>query len=265
MEENIIFNERQQEPANVKTEESTVVNAALSPQQTVVSQPNADQNSVQSESSNKANVYCINCGMPLSYEQRFCPNCGSEQYKLQTTITEQPEPKKKSKGKIIGIIIAIVCSVAVLVGGTIAGVVIVSNLKENSNSSESSEEEEYKGPDLQAVYDKIGGDGYYCKLANDGSYISIDTNPLDLDDYSASSAWSMIEELNYELDLPDSLKEKMIHTRALDGRQTATYEYVTVSWTYHPDQGLEVTYELNEFEAKDNDSDDDDNGGYAFY
>lgn len=255
MEENI--NNGQQTVANEIPVERTVVPS----EPTTVIQPVAVQNNAQPENRDKTNVYCINCGMPLSYEQRFCPNCGSEQYKLQTTISEEPKPKKKSKGKIIGIIIAIVCSVAVLVGGTIAGVVIVSNLKE---SSKESEEEKYEGPDLQAIYDKISGDGYYCKVANDGSYITIDTNPLDLDDYSSSSAWSMIEDLNYELGLPDSLKEKMLHTRAMDGRQSAEYEYITVSWTYHPDQGLEATYELKNFEAKDTNNDDD-NGGYAFF
>ena len=206
MEENI--NNGQQ----TVTSEIPVERTTVTPEQTVINQPVAVQNDVQSETPNKTNVYCINCGMPLSYEQRFCPNCGSEQYKLQTTISEEPKPKKKSKGKIIGIIIAIVCSVAVLVGGTIAGVVIVSNLKE---SSEEPEEEKYKGPDLQAIYDKIGGDDYYCKLASDGSYISIDTNPLNIDDYTSAAAWNMIEDLNNELSVTNSGKSVIIDTKGI--------------------------------------------------
>lgn len=99
------------------------------------------------------------------------------------------------------------------------------------------------GPNFQEVYDTIGGEGYYCILADDGSYLSIDTNPLDFDDYSNLTAWDMIKKANAALDLPDSVLEKMQHTTALQGRQTATHNGVTVSWTYHPDKGLSVMYE----------------------
>lgn len=102
------------------------------------------------------------------------------------------------------------------------------------------------GPDLAAVHRAINGGTYYCELASDGSYLAIDTNPLNLDDFSASSAWTMIQEANKELGLPDSVLTKMGQTRAMDGRQTHTTDELTVSWTYHPDQGLEVIYELND-------------------
>ena len=102
------------------------------------------------------------------------------------------------------------------------------------------------GPDFQAVYREIGSDSYYCTLAKDNSYLSIDTNPLDIDDFSASKAWDMIVKANRALGLPESVDEKMGHTSSMDGRQTDTYNGVKVSWKYHPDQGLEVTYEAAE-------------------
>lgn len=102
------------------------------------------------------------------------------------------------------------------------------------------------GPDLAAVHRAINGGTYYCELASDGSYLAIDTNPLNLDDFSASSAWTMIQQANKELGLPDSVLTKMGQTRAMDGRQTHRTAELTVSWTYHPDQGLEVIYELND-------------------
>ena len=102
------------------------------------------------------------------------------------------------------------------------------------------------GPDLAAVHSAINGGTYYCELASDGSYLAIDTNPLNIDDFSATSAWTMIQKANKELGLPDSVLTKMGQTRAMDGRQTHTTDELTVSWTYHPDQGLEVIYELND-------------------
>ena len=52
--------------------------------------------------------------------------------------------------------------------------------------------------------------------------------------------------MNKNLGLPDSLWNDMIHTNAIMEKQTETFEDIgiKVSWTYHPDYGLEVTYKL---------------------
>ncbi len=99
------------------------------------------------------------------------------------------------------------------------------------------------GPDLYSVYIK------YCKssfatLADDGSYLSIDTNPNDIKNHTEDDAISAIFYINEALDLPDSLIEKMSSTRALDGIQSSEYDGLEVSWSYHPDDGLEVIYEV---------------------
>ena len=43
-----------------------------------------------------------------------------------------------------------------------------------------------------------------------------------------------------ELDVPDAVVSHMETTRALDGRQEASWAGFTASWTYHPDDGLDV-------------------------
>jgi hypothetical protein len=43
-----------------------------------------------------------------------------------------------------------------------------------------------------------------------------------------------------ELDAPTSVTARMDSTRALDGMQTATWDGYSVSWTYHPDDGLDL-------------------------
>lgn len=48
------------------------------------------------------------------------------------------------------------------------------------------------------------------------------------------------------LKTPDSVLRKMDTTRALDGRQQASWEDISASWTYHPDSGLDVIIELTE-------------------
>ncbi len=79
-------------------------------------------------------------------------------------------------------------------------------------------------------------------------YISIDTNPYDYDSDSSSStkymyvALAAIKSINTKLGLPTYLYNEMMSTRALDGRQSYSGDKVNVSWRYHPDSGLEVTY-----------------------
>jgi len=41
---------------------------------------------------------------------------------------------------------------------------------------------------------------------------------------------------------PDYIQQQMMKTRALDGRQSASWSGITASWTYHPDHGLDVIF-----------------------
>ena len=80
---------------------------------------------------------------------------------------------------------------------------------------------------------------------DDFSYVSIDTNPYDREDYYNVDYLEIIEKYNELLDLPDYLYEDMLHTSALDGAQTESFDNITVRWKYHPDNGLEVTYKYS--------------------
>ena len=53
---------------------------------------------------------------------------------------------------------------------------------------------------------------------------------------------SLIEKANKYMGFTSALYKKMLNTRALDGTQKDENDWVSVSWTYHPDQGLEVIY-----------------------
>jgi len=107
----------------------------------------------------------------------------------------------------------------------------------------------------------------WCTIGTDGNYMNIDTNPHDIDDdFSNLSTF----QLNYGTDTTDSIKKyidertaantaikkvladlgfsdavyaKMGETSSLQGRQTDENNKYKVSWTYHPDKGLEVMFE----------------------
>ncbi len=102
-----------------------------------------------------------------------------------------------------------------------------------------------KGPDFKALYEALS-DKYGWTLGADHSYLTADTNVYDLDDYSNSSILYEIKDMNKTMGLPDSLYNDMLQTTWSMGKQQETFEEVgvKVTWTYHPDKGLEVTYKL---------------------
>lgn len=104
-----------------------------------------------------------------------------------------------------------------------------------------------KGPDFKKLYDEIESNVKYgWEVGSDGSYLMADTNVYDLDDSSNSAIWYSIKDMNKKLGLPNSLDNDMAQTTWSMGRQNQTFENagVTVTWTYHPDKGMEVTYKL---------------------
>lgn len=101
-----------------------------------------------------------------------------------------------------------------------------------------------KGPDFQALHDEYCSSPW-AQVGDDGSYLSIDTNPYNTEngDYpDALQAFFAIEGINKALGFDESLHERMGRTNAMAGMQSETGNDVRVSWNYHPDNGLEVTY-----------------------
>lgn len=101
--------------------------------------------------------------------------------------------------------------------------------------------------DFNKLYKEISSSVRYgFSVAGDGSYLSADTNVYDLDDYFNYDIRDAITELHEKMGLPESLDEDMWQTTWSMGKQHETFENIgiTVSWTYHPDKGLEVTYKL---------------------
>ena len=113
--------------------------------------------------------------------------------------------------------------------------------REREESEKKRKEEEERNY-FKNIQSEIGASDYYVTVSGDGSYMEIDTNPLDLDDHSSSTAWSYIKEANKKMGFSESLANAMSNTRALDGTQTEENDKIKVRWTFHPNAGLEVTY-----------------------
>lgn len=90
----------------------------------------------------------------------------------------------------------------------------------------------------------VGNVPYYFTIGSDNSFCTIDTNPYDLDDYSASIALGYIQAMNAKLGLPEYVYQEMITTSYSQGKQTETCGKISVVWYYHPDKGMNVTYKI---------------------
>ena len=97
-------------------------------------------------------------------------------------------------------------------------------------------------------------DGTVCVVKE--NYIKLDSDPLNLDfddaTYDELIAWEnndhlfteKAEEINAALGFPYVIVERFGTTAKADGRQTESNDKYTVSWTYNPDLGVEVIYEI---------------------
>lgn len=221
-------------------------------------------------------IKCPECGKEISDKATACPNCGypidgkpiepvetsepvveadpvatdsaeniveaepcAEEKKApdlaeEYPVPQAPAPAAKQERSRTSIVIAIIAA-AVLV---IAAILISGAVRD---AMEKKAEEAAK-PDFSKLAESAPTDGT-VSVSDDGLSMTVDTNPLDISKYNSSEAITFIKDVNAELGLPDSLYEKMVATRALDGRQTSDYDHVEVSWSYHPDNGLEVIYE----------------------
>jgi len=91
-------------------------------------------------------------------------------------------------------------------------------------------------PPIQAAVQKcspfeVGDAGHSVTLDGQGK--------LETDDTTKAST-AQIACILVALKAPDFVIGKMDATRALDGMQSADWAGITASWTYHPDNGLDL-------------------------
>ena len=176
----------------------------------------------------KKNV-CGKCGAELQEGQEFCPKCGQKvglavDAGVNAAINQfnSGVQKTNSKKKTLPLII----------GAAVVAIVVLAVALSGGGKS-----------DFNKMFSEYA-DEYWCYIADDGSYMKVDTNPYDIDDYTDFDAYYAIEDINSKLGFSSALFSKMGETSAMDGRQSDSNDKYSVSWKYHPDNGMEVTYEV---------------------
>lgn len=100
---------------------------------------------------------------------------------------------------------------------------------------------------LSATLDTCGiryDDG--AQLGDGGQSLTLDSQgEEDLDGLTYYSVECVLE----DLDVPDATMNLIETTRALDGRQTGSWDGIDATWSYHPDNGVNVTLVDSNFEG----------------
>lgn len=91
------------------------------------------------------------------------------------------------------------------------------------------------GPTLAEAHQTCGSLG---SLSDGGRTLYLDMKGEEPG--SGRLTWSQVQCYLNALETPDYVRRHMESTRALDGRQSATWGEFEASWTYHPDNGLDV-------------------------
>ena len=187
---------------------------------------------------------CQRCGTELQSDELFCASCGQKADETPNTNVVPPiyPPNTHTSHQTAAASITSLRNmipkqlsnipVPALIGGISAAVIAIIFIFIAIGG----------GTSFERKFSDIA-DKSYCEISSDGSYMIIDTNPLDIEDYYGADAMNSIEKINKKLGFSDSVYQKMLQTRSLDGRLSEANKKYTVSWTYHPDNGLEVIYE----------------------
>lgn len=87
-------------------------------------------------------------------------------------------------------------------------------------------------------------DGKGITVMDGGTSIELQTSGKDT--WGTGALFSDVTCVLDELGSPASIQARMKTTRALDGRQSGSWSGFTVSWSYHPDNGLNIIVENKE-------------------
>jgi hypothetical protein len=101
--------------------------------------------------------------------------------------------------------------------------------------------------ELEKVYDNINrmyGGSICIKLAEDKSYLRVDTNPNDEPEYYNEKNICLLEDVCSMLGFPDTVFAELTASGASDGRRVYKYNGVTVTWRSDINFGIEALFTM---------------------
>ncbi len=127
----------------------------------------------------------------------------------------------------------------------VGGAVLVSNMRADSAEDAAIDARAAILPDALEGCDATGADGF--ALGDGGLSLTFD---MKGEDESTGGAYLDIACVFLALDMPSAVTSHIDQTTSMDGRQTETWDGITVSWSYHPDRGLDGVLTVDDETAR---------------
>jgi hypothetical protein len=145
-----------------------------------------------------------------------------------------PAPRRSNRARII---LTVVGGLAVFAGGWASGAAYTSQKATNSANDQHAEQ---VGRLQKAA--STCDDGTGTKLADGGRTLTVDGKGSEdiLNGLGAGGLDCVLSTLQ----MPEAVRQQLMQTRALDGRQQATWDAFTASWSYHPDDGINLIVQV---------------------
>jgi hypothetical protein len=169
-----------------------------------------------------------------------------EQKPLGTANASVPPPPESRKPRTFGLAVVILAAVAGIAVGALGGIVLTDGGDGTADGDSTSAGAEPADISLDSTrfelaYEACGGATAlepYLQVADEGTSIVID-GPSDesagLTD-AITGTFCVLE----ELEVPTFVTTQIENTTSLMGRQEASWDGIEASWSYHPDNGLDL-------------------------
>lgn len=136
----------------------------------------------------------------------------------------------------------VVCALVGLVGGSALGRSFEQQAAADAAAAQAAAAEAAKSSLFEDALNKCGASSK-ATVEDDGRTLILDMRGSKSlsGTLTATETYCVLD----ALDVPTSVKSLMDTTRALDGRQTGSWGDIEASWSYHPDQGLDIVLTLD--------------------
>jgi hypothetical protein len=91
---------------------------------------------------------------------------------------------------------------------------------------------------FQKAYESCGTPSG-VSVSDNGTTISVDT--MGQEEYSGASYESLVCVIN-AVGTPSYVNDNIMNVRAIDGRQSDEFNGIVVSYSYHPDNGMDIVF-----------------------
>ena len=125
-----------------------------------------------------------------------------------------------------------------IVGGIGAALVLQDEDSTGAGAAEPAAEPEPEGTRFEVAYEQAGVTSKYITVEDGGASIIVDGPP---DDTNTNTFYPDLAALLTALDVPAYVVDQIDSTSSLQGLREATWNGIEASWSYHPDNGLDLT------------------------